>query len=199
MSAEGRVEHQKLNQTTALLLFGWVFGVQLGSLEKKSDSPKTLNREEYEVIYGQPLGVVHKSRDRFSHKSFYFFSSESSWRPKTQPEVALRRRLIEFLVFNSAFGRHRHWLIPMTSPSIIIILMSSLIHHGLRFGGSHRNIKPWWMMDDITMMMNEGDSIGINQCLCLPKAELNTKNSPRRRRKASSGWVFGVQLGLRKT
>ena len=25
----------KLNQTTALLLFGWVFGVQLDSLEKK--------------------------------------------------------------------------------------------------------------------------------------------------------------------
>ena len=35
MSAEGRVEHQTLNQTTALLLFGWVFCVQLGSLEKK--------------------------------------------------------------------------------------------------------------------------------------------------------------------
>ena len=34
VSAEGRVEHQKLNQTTALLLFGWVFGVQLDSLEK---------------------------------------------------------------------------------------------------------------------------------------------------------------------
>ena len=33
MSAEGRVEHQKLNQTTALL-FGWVCGVQLDSLEK---------------------------------------------------------------------------------------------------------------------------------------------------------------------
>ena len=32
-SAEGRVEHQKLNQTTALLLFGWIFGVQLDSLE----------------------------------------------------------------------------------------------------------------------------------------------------------------------
>ena len=29
VSAEGRVEHQKLNQTTALLLFGRVFGVQL--------------------------------------------------------------------------------------------------------------------------------------------------------------------------
>ena len=25
-----RVEHQKLNQTTAELSFGWVFGVQLG-------------------------------------------------------------------------------------------------------------------------------------------------------------------------
>ena len=34
VSAEGRVEHQKLNQTTALLLFCWVFGVQLDSLEK---------------------------------------------------------------------------------------------------------------------------------------------------------------------
>ena len=27
--AEGRVDYQKLNQTTALLLFGCVFGVQL--------------------------------------------------------------------------------------------------------------------------------------------------------------------------
>ena len=34
VSAEGRVEHQKLNQTAALLSFGWVFGVQLVSLEK---------------------------------------------------------------------------------------------------------------------------------------------------------------------
>ena len=30
LSAESRVEDQKLNQTTALLLFGWVFGFQLG-------------------------------------------------------------------------------------------------------------------------------------------------------------------------
>ena len=33
-SAEGRVENQKLNQTAALLSFGWVFGFQLKSLEK---------------------------------------------------------------------------------------------------------------------------------------------------------------------
>ena len=34
VSAEGRVEHQKLKQMTALLLFDWVFSVQLDSLEK---------------------------------------------------------------------------------------------------------------------------------------------------------------------
>ena len=34
VSAEGRVENQKLNQTAALLSFGWVFGFQLYSLEK---------------------------------------------------------------------------------------------------------------------------------------------------------------------
>ena len=31
----------------------------------------------------------------------------------------------------------------------------------------------------MTMLMNEYDVIGINQCLCLPKAELNTKNSTK--------------------
>ena len=35
LSAEGRVENQKLNQTAALLSFGWVFGFQLDSLENK--------------------------------------------------------------------------------------------------------------------------------------------------------------------
>ena len=34
MCAEGRVENQKLNQTTALVLFRWVFGFQLDFLEK---------------------------------------------------------------------------------------------------------------------------------------------------------------------
>ena len=34
VSAEGRVEHQKLNQTAALLSFGWDFGFQLDLLEK---------------------------------------------------------------------------------------------------------------------------------------------------------------------
>ena len=34
-------------------------------------------------------------------------------------------------------------------------------------------------MNDMTMMMDEYDVIGINQWLCLPKAELNTQNSTR--------------------
>ena len=33
------------------------------------------------------------------------------------------------------------------------------------------------MVNNMSMMMNEYDAIGINQCLCLPKAELNTKKS----------------------
>ena len=34
VSAEGRVEHQKLNQAAAMLWFGWAFGVQLDLVEK---------------------------------------------------------------------------------------------------------------------------------------------------------------------
>ena len=33
-------------------------------------------------------------------------------------------------------------------------------------------------MNDMSMMMNKYDVIGIHQCLCLPKAELNTKTQP---------------------
>ena len=35
------------------------------------------------------------------------------------------------------------------------------------------------MMNDMTILMNGYDVIGIKQCLCLPKAELSTKNSTR--------------------
>ena len=39
----------------------------------------------------------------------------------------------------------------------------------------------------VMMVLEDSDEIGINECLCLPKAELNTKNSTKRRRKASFG------------
>ena len=35
----------------------------------------------------------------------HFFSSKPSWTPKTQPNDALRRRLVEFLVFNSVYWK----------------------------------------------------------------------------------------------
>ena len=38
------------------------------------------------------------------------------------------------------------------------------------------------MMNDMTVTMNEYDVIGINQCLCLPKAEFGAV------------WLSGVQL-----
>ena len=57
MSAEGRVEHQKLNQTTALLLCCCLVEFLLFNsiIWCKSDLPKTLNREEYYLICGWPL------------------------------------------------------------------------------------------------------------------------------------------------
>ena len=59
VSAEGQVENQKLNQTTALLLYGWVFGVQLDSLEK-SVLANAQKRADFSyicgyVIFWQPL------------------------------------------------------------------------------------------------------------------------------------------------
>ena len=120
--------------------------------------------------------------------------------------------LLEFLMFNTAFGRHRHCL-----PSIIILVVakrlsttlfpsSTLPVIGILHAGSNMR-----MMDDC---------VGFKQCRFLPKAELNTKNSTRWQllifcldhvfvswrpswtRKtqpggssaALPGWVFGVQL-----
>ena len=39
VSAKGRVENQKLNETAALLSFGWAFGFQLDILEKNITIP----------------------------------------------------------------------------------------------------------------------------------------------------------------
>ena len=57
VSAKGRAEHQKLNQTAALLSFGLVFGVQLDSLEKSvsANDEKRVDFIPTFVVYGQPL------------------------------------------------------------------------------------------------------------------------------------------------
>ena len=49
-------------------------------------------------------------------------------------------------------------------------------------------------MNGMTMMMDEYDVIGINQCLCLPKAELNTKTNPNGHHSVAVWVRFGVQL-----
>ena len=49
------------------------------------------------------------------------------------------------------------------------------------------------------MVLEDSYEIGINKCLCLPKADLKTKNSTKRQLNQTAallsfGWVFGFQL-----
>ena len=97
----------------------------------------------------------------FSVLAETLFSSESSWTPKTQPNDSRACRLVEFLVFNSAFRRCSQ--LTRTPPAGAGTLPA--------FVGRVRV-----------------------SYLHLAKAKFNTKNSTKWRRKASFGWVFGVQL-----
>ena len=59
--AEGRVEHQKRTQTaTTLWPFGFVFGVQLGSLEGKKNAAWTglCRTGSYEPLRHEPVHAV---------------------------------------------------------------------------------------------------------------------------------------------
>ena len=69
----------KPNDSSALL-FGWIFGVQLDSLENKC-----------------PIWQSKPCRWLIST----CVCRRPSWTPKTQPNGAVRRRFVEFLVFNS--------------------------------------------------------------------------------------------------
>ena len=107
VSAEGRVEHQKLNQTAALLSFGWVFGVQLDSLEKKwlvknikpwrgwrnlwmtplvnRAEHQKLNQTTAELSFGWVFGVqlgLRQTQALIETTTIRI----SSWTPKTQPK-----------------------------------------------------------------------------------------------------------------
>ena len=107
--------------------FCFSFGSQVGSLEKKLRwsgpwccsllVPARLSDFRlFLVEYLSVLTVLKKSypacpENRVkvnSERVVKLFSSEPSWAPKTQPNDALWRPLVKFLVFNSAFGRHRH-------------------------------------------------------------------------------------------
>ena len=47
------------------------------------------------------------------------------------------------------------------------------------------------------MMLDDCHAIGINQCLCLPKAELYTKNSTKRQQSCLlvEFWIFNSAFG----
>ena len=96
------------------------------------------------------------------------FSGKSSWTPETQPNDALRRRLVEFLVFNSAFGRQRHWLISHHTHSSSSSCYSSSIdtlESDPTWKLDHFPVNQW-MMNDMTVMINKYDVILISACVC---------------------------------
>ena len=55
VSAEGRVENQKLNQAAVLLSFGWVFGFQLDLLEKNLITLTRVTFTENDLMQGVSL------------------------------------------------------------------------------------------------------------------------------------------------
>ena len=69
MSAEGRVENQKLNQMAALLSFGLVFGFQLDSLEKQLITLVVLG---FTVSFSLEMIVVTQSRKIRKNVLFFF-------------------------------------------------------------------------------------------------------------------------------
>ena len=107
-----RVEHQKLNQVTAELPPGWVFGVQLGL------------RQTHALINTYHIILIH----------------------------------------------HRcHFIHHLSIPWKLIQLAASWI--------TFQYIDRWWMT---WRWWCKSIMWGINQCLCLPKTELNTINSTKR-------------------
>ena len=75
MSAEGRVENQKLNQTTAMLLFGYVFGVQLDSLEKNLITLTRVTFTEIDLMHGVILNHSNAQTTPYSAVSLSFWRS----------------------------------------------------------------------------------------------------------------------------
>ena len=111
VSAEGRVEHQKRNQTvTSQWPVGFVFGVQLDySYRLKSVPSDVENRVEKKIEENQ--------RDPSSYFSFRWNTFWSTLvillNTKNETNRPMRNGcLVSFLVFNSAFGKHGHWLKP---------------------------------------------------------------------------------------
>ena len=102
VSAEGRVEHQKLNQEAALLPPGWVFGVQLDFACHKKRGVTRVMPHWFNYWFVLSFDVMNRFLPIWFNtqigqilltlfwvkvstaRVIKFFSSESSWTPKTQ-------------------------------------------------------------------------------------------------------------------
>ena len=142
----------------------------------------------------------------FPRQADHFFPSKSTWTPETQPNDDLQpflRQMEHFLtdmsnrvehqklnqvtaelppgwVFGVQLGLRQTQALINTYHIILIHHHRHVIHH--RFTGNWSNLASWITFQWIVrwwMTWNEYDVFGINQCLCLPEAELNTKNSTR--------------------
>ena len=110
--------------------------------------------------------------------------------------------LVEFLEFNSAFGQ--------TQALINTYFITIFQHHHYQKNASRKlpesfqkHLEVFQMSSSsmlvVMMVLEDSDEIGINQCLCLLKAGLNTKNSTKRRRTRffpSDGTPFKWQIEL---
>ena len=89
-----RVEHQKLNQTTAELPFGWVFGVQLGLRQTQSlINTNCITLSSSLLDYGEVTRSINQC----------LCLPKAELNTKNSTKRQLCCRLVEFLVFNSIY------------------------------------------------------------------------------------------------
>ena len=133
-----RDEHQKLNRTTTKQSFGWVSGVQLGL--RQTQALISINHQT--IITQLDDCVVIGS------------TNQSLCRPKAElyTKKSIKRQvycfLVEFLVYNSAFGRSS-----LRISTYHIIISASWMHSHPGCTGSastvHRQYMPGCTDDDV--------------------------------------------------
>ena len=117
------------------------------------------------------------------NKGGTFYRHLQSTKTSKLSQQALRERLVEFLVFNSAFGRHRNWLQKNTSSSFHPMVTTHI-----------------WV---VTSRWHDDVLFSICPRLNLPLAEFNNKNSTTQSQRAcrmsfcwSSRFVISVKSVL---
>ena len=114
----------------------------------------------------------------------------------TKNSTRLSCPLVEFLVCNSAFGSYRHYLQPKQSTIIVQLVQSGGV---LLYYSIVNYLKVvHFLLSQTNMMMMDYYSVSYSQFLCLPKAELNPKNSTRGQLSLVEILVFNSILDVMK-